>query len=446
VVLLIEVAFSLTTSSTQPYINELVKGLDIVGGDERDVGYYVGIIESAYGVAFTLTVLQWSRLSDYIGKKPVLLMGLAGSILSMSCFGLARTFWQYVAAQCLWGLLDGYIAIVKSVVGEISDSSNRATGFSLIFVLWTVGGSIGSVIGGSLARPSDRFPDHFTGDFWKRYPYYLPCLVASVILAMTFLVTQIFFKETVSKKSSSFNVQDLEEDSLLLSPQDEIVPIRELLTYPVIIAILNFLTLDFLNTCLGVLMTLFFSMAVDVGGLGLDIVRIGYILSGYRAFTAFFMATVCPRIIQSFGERYAFIAAIYGILISTILFPIIALSTHHFGLSMSVWICIGFWAIPMAFTQMGFTCVFIFITAASPNKGSLGATNGLAQMVVSAARMMAPVFATSLFSFSVKHNLLGGYAVYAVFFVLSCFAVFLTRGLPHRPRPAWEGPERRVFD
>jgi len=437
-VLLIEVAFALTSASTQPYINELVRGLDITGGDEREVGYYVGIIESSYGVAFTLTVLQWSRLSDYIGKKPVLSMGLAGSILTILCFGLSRTFWEYVAAQCLWGLLDGYIAVVKSVVGEITDSSNRAISFSLIFVLWTVGGSVGSIIGGSLARPSDRFPGLFSGDFWKRYPYFLPCFVVSIILAITFLVTRIFFKETVYKKSSSFDAQALEEDSLLLSPQEEPVSHRELLTYPVIIAILNFLTLDFLNTCQSVLQPLFFSMPVDVGGVGLDTVHIGYILGGYRAFIAFFMATACPRIIQAYGEQYAFIAAIYGILVSMVLFPIIAFSARHFGLSTSVWIAIGFWAIPMAFTQMGFTCVFIFITAATPNKRSMGATNGLAQMIVSAARIMAPVISTSLFSFSLKHNILGGYGVYAVFFVLSCFASSIALRLPRRPRPIWE--------
>jgi len=62
-------------------------------------------------------------------------------------------------------------------------------------------------------------------------------------------------------------------------------------------------------------------------------------------------------------------------------------------------------------------------------------------MIVSAARIMAPVIATSLFSFSVEHNFLGGYGVYAVFFVLSCFAAILALRLPHKPRPAWEGSE-----
>lgn len=42
-------------------------------------------------------VLQWSRVSDYIGRKPVLLTGMAGLCISMVFFGLSKTFWQLVA-------------------------------------------------------------------------------------------------------------------------------------------------------------------------------------------------------------------------------------------------------------------------------------------------------------------------------------------------------------
>src|SRR6185369_2726110 len=58
--------------------------------------------------------------------------------------------------------------------------------------------------------------------------------------------------------------------------------------------------------------------------------------------------------------------------------------------------------------------VMIFITASAPTKGSLGATNGLAQMSVSVSRAFGPGMATSLFSFSAECNLLGGYAVYVI--------------------------------
>ena len=43
-----------------------------------------------------MTVLHWSRISDIVGRKPVILTGLSGLSLSMYCFGLSRTYWSAV--------------------------------------------------------------------------------------------------------------------------------------------------------------------------------------------------------------------------------------------------------------------------------------------------------------------------------------------------------------
>jgi len=52
--------------------------------------------EALIGIIFFLTealmILQWGRLSDRIGRRPVLLTGLFGLGLSMICFGLSHTF------------------------------------------------------------------------------------------------------------------------------------------------------------------------------------------------------------------------------------------------------------------------------------------------------------------------------------------------------------------
>ena len=77
----------------------------------------------------------------------------------------------------------------------------------------------------------------------------------------------------------------------------------------------------------------------------------------------------------------------------------------------------------------------MYVTASSPNRGSLGATNGLSQTTVSIARAIGPALSTSLFSLSVEHNYLGGYAVYLVFGILSILALLLAVRLPH---DVWE--------
>jgi len=80
----------------------------------------------------------------------------------------------------------------------------------------------------------------------------------------------------------------------------------------------------------------------------------------------------------------------------------------------------------------------MFITASAPNKRSLGATNGLSQTAVSIARAIGPALSTSLFSYSVEKNLLGGYAVYVIFATLSCFALRLAVCLPEK---VWDWEE-----
>jgi hypothetical protein len=72
----------------------------------------------------------------------------------------------------------------------------------------------------------------------------------------------------------------------------------------------------------------------------------------------------------------------------------------------------------------------IYIRAASPNTRSLGATNGIAQLVASVVRAIGPATATSMYAFSVGHKLLGGYAVYAVLIATTLFAIQFALKLP----------------
>lgn len=92
-----------------PYIGEMVKSFHIV--PVREAAIYAGFITSAFTLAEFSTGFLWGRLSDRIGRKPVLLCGMAGTALSVLMFGLAPNYYVALVARALGGLLNGYVLL-----------------------------------------------------------------------------------------------------------------------------------------------------------------------------------------------------------------------------------------------------------------------------------------------------------------------------------------------
>ena len=82
---------------------------------------------------------------------------------------------------------------------------------------------------------------------------------------------------------------------------------------------------------------------------------------------------------------------------------------------------------------MSKACVFIYIQAASPNRASIGATNGIAQLLVSIMRTIGPASATTMFSISVKTP---EHAWFAYYYMLILVFIGIASSLL-LPRKAW---------
>jgi len=82
-------------------------------------------------------------------------------------------------------------------------------------------------------------------------------------------------------------------------------------------------------------------------------------------------------------------------------------------------------------------CIFIYISASSPNRASLGATNGIAQLLVSIVRAIGPATVTSLFSLSLAEGYLGGGMIYLVLLMISLAAVTVGTTLPQQAWQSW---------
>lgn len=85
----------------------MIKSFNI--GDKNEASFYAGILISAFALAESLTGMWWGSLSDRIGRKPVLLMGCCGTMLSLLIVGFSQSFAMALCGRVLGGILNGNI-------------------------------------------------------------------------------------------------------------------------------------------------------------------------------------------------------------------------------------------------------------------------------------------------------------------------------------------------
>jgi MFS family permease len=130
------------------------------------------LLGSIYSAMQFLFVPVWGRLSDRVGRRPVLLWSVAGTAVTMASLGLAlvwgRTVLWLFAARALSGIATANLGTASAYIADITKPEDRAKGMGLIGMAFGLGFILGPGIGGALAR----IPVHGSRGA-------IPCFVAS---------------------------------------------------------------------------------------------------------------------------------------------------------------------------------------------------------------------------------------------------------------------------
>jgi MFS family permease len=210
VLLLCMLTEALSLTQLFPYVAFMVEDFG-VAKDAKEVGMYAGFIASAFSLAQFFSSFFWGYASDLFGRRPVMLVGMAGTTLFTVLFGFSQTLWWAISVRALAGLMNGNIGVAKTYLGEITDATNRAKVFSVMGFIWGGGLVIGPLFGGFLSRPVIQYPFLFPDGAWwtaalTMFPYILPNLVAASI-SFTGLIGGVFFLKESRRKKKEKNQQ-----------------------------------------------------------------------------------------------------------------------------------------------------------------------------------------------------------------------------------------------
>ena len=180
-----------------PYAYRMIESFDLTD-NETQISMYAGMLITAFAFAEFSTGMLWGQVSDYIGRKPVLIMGLCGTALSMVSFGFAKNLPMAILARALGGLLNGNVGVLQTTVAElVTKKEHQPRAYSIMPFVWCLGSIIGPCMGGALAMPCEAYPWLFPkGTLFDKYPFLLPNLVCVVVLVFGITNGILFLEET----------------------------------------------------------------------------------------------------------------------------------------------------------------------------------------------------------------------------------------------------------
>ena len=274
VVLIDMIGFTLVIPFLTYFIQDLAENGGVVDLGVRD--RWVGITLAAYTFGQFLFTPILGSLSDKLGRRKIIIIGLISNTIFLFAFGLSESLWFALVVRFLAGVGNANIAVSRAYIGDISTPEQLAGRMGLIGAAFGLGFMIGPFIGGLLSDPANVIGGFFDTDFWRQHPYLLPCIFSSVLSAISLILAIFRLPESLPKNK---------RDNQIESPLDTVkkiiknlVGIKDLAPSVRLLILVNAIfLLSF--TMMHATFILFTGMEIGRGGLGYDARMNGYLFA-----------------------------------------------------------------------------------------------------------------------------------------------------------------------
>ncbi|QED46260.1 MFS transporter [Cytobacillus dafuensis] len=152
-----------------------------IGASPAQLGWLMAV----YSLMQLIFAPIWGKVSDRIGRKPVILLGIAGLSISFFLQAFSGQLWMLFAARMIGGILSSAnMPTVMAYVADITSEENRGKGMGVVGAATGLGFVFGPAIGGVFSKISLT----------------MPFFLAGATSAITFILVLLILKESLPKE------------------------------------------------------------------------------------------------------------------------------------------------------------------------------------------------------------------------------------------------------
>jgi DHA1 family tetracycline resistance protein-like MFS transporter len=352
-----------------------------------DIAFAVGIMTALYAAMQFVFAPVLGALSDSIGRRPVLLLSLAGAAVNYAIMAFAPSLPLLLAGRAIAGLTSANMSVASAYITDISPEDRRARRFGLFNAMFGAGFIIGPVLGGLL------------GDHWLRLPF----IAAAVLNGANLLLALFLLPESRAPSRRRIELSALNP----LGPFKRLVSMKALL--PVVLVYFVFSAAgESYGTCWAL-------WGFDT--FGWNGLRIGLSLGAFGICQTLCQALLPGPATRLLGERWSVLT---GIASACLALLVMAFANRGWMI----------FAIMPVFTLVGIgNPAFQALATKKVEAGRQGELQGLIASTISLASVIAPLGFSSLY-FVVRENWPGGIwlSVIALYAVAVPLVLVSTRG------------------